>query len=109
MSTELQSDADSIELMLSAEELALVKAILDRYAFGRRAIVFGSRVVTSEADRKRVKPYSDLDITLGEPPLTLTQMDSLRDAFSQSDLRMRVDVVGVSDLPRDWKMRAWPL
>lgn len=33
---------------------------------------------------------------------------ALREAFSESDLPMRVDVVEAGDLPAEWNIRAWP-
>ncbi|MFZ4859254.1 MAG: nucleotidyltransferase family protein [Desulfuromonadaceae bacterium] len=49
---------------------------------------FGSRVTGN------VKPYSDLDlVVLTDQPLKLECMASLKDAFDESDLPIRVDVV----------------
>lgn len=53
----------------------------------------------SEADRARLKPHSDLDLAIVGEPLALDKMFLLRDAFSKSDLPMRVDIVSVDDLP----------
>ena len=49
---------------------------------------FGSRV------KWKAKPYSDLDLTIiTEQPLSLTKMATLKEAFDESNLSIRVDVV----------------
>jgi len=73
---------------------------LDQYAPAHSAFVFGPRVVTSMQVHRRVKPHSDLDIALA-PPLTLAKMDEMQEAFSQSDLPMRVDIARAADLPEE--------
>jgi predicted nucleotidyltransferase len=97
------------QLMLAPKHLALVRAVLRTHAPRHRAYVFGSRVVFTAADRARLKPHSDLDLALEGPPLKPHQAYALKEAFSESDLPMRVDAVAVSDLPREWDVRVWPL
>lgn len=87
------------ELVLDARHLAIVRAILRQRAPEHRAYAFGSRVIASSADRARMEPLSDLDIALEGPPLDLQRAFALREAFSESDLPMRVDVVAAADLP----------
>ena len=96
-------------LMLAPKHVALVRAVLRAHAPHHRAYVFGSRVVLTAADCARLKPHSDLDLALKGPPLKLHQAYALKEAFSESDLPMRVDAVAMDDLPRDWNIRAWPL
>ncbi len=105
----MTTESNPISLVLTPDEQDSVCEILNRYAPGHRAFVFGSRVVTSADQYRRVKTYSDLDIALTEPTLTLAQMDEMREAFSQSDLPMRVDIASAADLPEEWEKRAWPL
>jgi len=105
----MTSELKAIELVLTQAERDRACAILNRYAPGCRAFVFGSRVVRCADDYRRIKTHSDLDIALTGPALTLAQMDDMREAFSQSDLPMRVDIAHVEDLPAEWKKRAWPL
>jgi predicted nucleotidyltransferase len=64
------------------------------------------RVVGHAAARQRVEPHSDVDLAIVCEPLPLEQLFALRDAFSQSDLPMRVDIVQAGDLPEGWKIRA---
>lgn len=97
------------KLMLAPKHVALVRAVLRTHAPHHRAYVFGSRVVLTAADRARLKPHSDLDLALEGPPLKPHQAYALKEAFSESDLPMRVDAVAMDDLPREWNIRAWPL
>ncbi len=96
-------------LMLSPKHLALVRAVLHAHAPHHRAYVFGSRVVCDAAGRARLKPHSDLDVALEGPPLKSHEAFMLREAFSESDLPMRVDTVWAQDLPRAWDVCAWSL
>lgn len=89
--------------------LALVRTLIRQHAPHHKFFAFGSRVVGCAADRRRVKPHSDLDLAIAGEPLPLEQLFALREAFSQSDLPMRVDFVHAGDLPEGWKIRAWPL
>ena len=97
------------ELVLPEHCLALVRTLIRQRAPHHQFFAFGSRVVGSETDRRRVKPHSDLDLAFTGESLPLAQLFALRDAFSQSDLPMRVDIVRAGDLPVGWKMRARPL
>ena len=98
-----------IELALSESCLALVRALIHQHAPTHRFFVSGSRVVGCAADRRRLKPHSDLDLIVVGQPLPLEILFELRDTFSQSDLPMRMDIVQASDLPEGWEIRAWPL
>jgi uncharacterized protein len=59
------------------------------YRLARPAVwVFGSRAIG------RARQYSDVDLALeGEKPLDLDLLGRLRDAFSESDLTITVDVL----------------
>ena len=49
---------------------------------------FGSRV------RGRTKPYSDLDLAIvSDPPLSIDRLAELAEAFSESDLPWKVDLI----------------
>ena len=97
------------ELALPEPCLALVRTLIRQHAPHHQFFAFGSRVVVSAADRRRVKPHSDLDLAIAGEPLPLEQLFALCDAFSQSDLPMRVNIVRAGDLPVGWKMRSRPL
>lgn len=76
-------------LALTAEELAQVRAILAAHLPpGVRAGVFGSRAGGTP------KPFSDLDLVLeGPAPLPLPVLAALAEAFDDSALPWKVDVV----------------
>ena len=81
-----------MSLALDAEQKRIVQEVLSAHlppGFTVRA--FGSRAVG------KPRRYSDLDLAvIGEASLTLSQTADLLDAFSESDLPFKVDVV-------DWR------
>ncbi len=75
-------------LDIAPEHLQIVRAILQQQIPHRTVWAFGSRV------NGNAKPYSDLDLAiLGDTPLSLAEHANLVDAFSESDLPWKVDVV----------------
>lgn len=76
-------------LHLTPGELAQVRAILRRHLPpGVRAAAFGSRA------GGRIKPWSDLDIVLdGNGPVPLDVLAELAEAFDESALPWKVDLV----------------
>lgn len=76
-------------LVLTPDELAEVRAILDaRLPTTISVGVFGSRA------GGQPKPWSDLDLVLeGEAPLPLALMAALAEAFDESALPWKVDLV----------------
>ena len=82
-----------LELALTAPYLALARALTQQHAPHQQFYVFGSHVIGDAAARQRVKLHSDLDLAIVGEPLPLEQLFALRDAFSQSDLPMWVDIV----------------
>jgi predicted nucleotidyltransferase len=78
-------------LDLRPKDLALVRAILRRHVPGCRVWVFGSRATG------RAKPMSDLDLAIEDgQSLSLIELGGLAEAFEESDLPMKVDVVDLS-------------
>jgi type I restriction enzyme S subunit len=66
----------------------MVREILHRQVPQYAVWAFGSRA------KRTAKPYSDLDLAIiTERPLSLDVSAALADAFSESDLPWRVDVV----------------
>ncbi|MEM7737354.1 MAG: nucleotidyltransferase domain-containing protein [Deinococcota bacterium] len=66
--------------------------ILQEHAAGASVWVFGSRTTG------RARPFSDLDLVVqADAPLSLTQQTTLANAFEDSDLPFKVDVL-------DWHM-----
>lgn len=81
--------APDAPLALSTEELASVRAILATHLpTGFSASAFGSRVSGG------AKPWSDLDLLIEGPgPLPLAALARLTEAFDESDLPWKVDLV----------------
>ncbi len=70
------------------KDLNTVKEILKEYVPGFEVRVFGSRV------EGRAKLYSDLDLAIvGKDRIAKSVLIQLKDAFQESDLPFRVDVV----------------
>jgi type I restriction enzyme S subunit len=75
-------------LHIQPKHWKIVNDILQRWVPEYEVWAFGSRV------NGNVKPYSDLDLVIiGNQPLSLHISAQLDEAFSQSDLPWRVDVV----------------
>ena len=104
MSAQLQPAA---ALALDPADLNLVKAILRKHVPKHQVWAFGSRALSST--NGAVKPHADLDLLLDGGRLDFVQRSNLREAFTGSDLPMRVDLVELDDLPAAWKIRAWAL
>lgn len=82
----MSGDRPAVEM--TPAQWAIVRSILDALVPAREVWAFGSRA------RHAAKPYSDLDlVVMGEEPLPLAARAALREAFSESDLPWRVDVV----------------
>jgi predicted nucleotidyltransferase len=76
------------KIHLNDKEKSIVKFILEKHIPKHDVVVFGSR-----ADGI-IKPYSDLDLCImGDDSPSPSVLDDLKEAFSQSDLPMRVDIV----------------
>lgn len=75
-------------LAVEASELEIILDILRRHVPDREIWAFGSRVTGN------AKPYSDLDLAvMGDAPLPLATAAALAEAFSDSPLPFKVDLV----------------
>lgn len=73
---------------LEARHLATVQALLARHVPECEVRAFGSRV------KGTAKPYSDLDLAVvGPAPLAADRLAALREALTDSELPIRVDVL----------------
>ena len=73
---------------LEAKYLDLVRRVLEAQVPEVEVRAFGSRV------NGKARRFSDLDLALvGEKAIDLRRLEELRDAFSESDLPMKVDVL----------------
>lgn len=71
------------------EHLDMIRRILKSHVPEWDIWVFGSRV-----HERNLKPYSDLDLAvMTEKPLDAPRYTCLQDAFSESDLPFKVDIV----------------
>jgi predicted nucleotidyltransferase len=75
-------------LDLDKRALVIIQAILRKYVPEYEVHIFGSRV-TGKAKR-----FSDVDLVLiGKVEIPWQRLESLKDAFSESNLPMSVDVI----------------
>ena len=73
---------------INPAQLEEVKQILERHVPGSEVRAFGSRVTG------RVKPWSDLDLAVvGARPMGWENVELLKEAFQESTLPFRVDVL----------------
>nr|WP_252348510.1 nucleotidyltransferase domain-containing protein [Gluconobacter sp. P5B12] len=72
--------------------------ILNEIVPDREVRAFGSRVTG------KAKPFSDLDLAvMGDEPLPLETRGRLEEAFSESDLPWKVDVLDWAQAERDFQ------
>lgn len=75
-------------LQITEQQWQQVSAILQRYLANYPVWAFGSRVTG------KPKPYSDLDLVIiSDQPLSLALLAEVAEAFSDSDLPWKVDLV----------------
>nr|WP_279184545.1 nucleotidyltransferase domain-containing protein [Acetobacter syzygii] len=80
------------QIDITPEERAIVLRILNEIVPDSEVRAFGSRVTG------KAKPFSDLDLAImGDEPLSLETRARLEEAFSESDLPWKVDVL-------DWSL-----
>ncbi len=76
-----------------------VKQILNTNVPQYKALVFGSRV------HGNAGKFSDIDIALiGPQKIDWREIESLKDAFSESDLPVIVDIVDFNSAPESFKL-----
>ncbi len=82
------------ELKVEPKELRIIQQILRTHVPGMEVWAFGSRV-----HGENLKPFSDLDLVIISPgPLSTLQMLDLKEAFTESDLPFKVDLLDWSTL-----------
>jgi uncharacterized protein len=86
-------------LQISEREGAIVVEILEKYLAGRTVWAFGSR-----ATGKHVKRFSDLDLAV-PGRLTWEERTALSEAFDESLLSFKVDVVELDLVDADFRLR----
>lgn len=87
-------------LDLPNKDLAIVYEILQRHIPEHAVWAFGSRV------QGNAKPFSDLDlVVIGPEPLSLLVEGKLKQAFDESLLPIKIDVVDWQRLPLAFQQR----
>jgi type I restriction enzyme S subunit len=88
---------------LRPDHLAIVEEILSEHVPHCEVRAFGSRATWTAKD------YSDLDLAVvGDAPLGWRKIAHLKEAFEESDLPMRVDVVDWNDIRASFRERIEP-
>ena len=88
----------SQKLDLSDDQLSEVKSILNTLIPERSVWVFGSRA------NGKARLFSDLDIAIfGDHPLSLDKLALLREAFDESDLPYKVDIVDYLTISKEFQ------
>ena len=86
------------QIDLSSHDLNVVCKILKTHASDYAVWAFGSRV------KGNAKKYSDLDLAImTQQPLSFSKMAILKEAFDESDLPIRVDVVDWAETSETFK------
>lgn len=79
--------------MLTRDDQLIVQNIFERYLPDATVIAFGSRA------NGTARPYSDLDLAvIWKSRMDFAQTAGLREAFDESDLVFKVDIVDWYDL-----------
>lgn len=86
-----------IDLLL--EHQTIIKEILHKYVPNHEVWAFGSRI------NGKAKQYSDLDLAIiSDQPLDFGQLGEIRDAFSESDLPFKVDLIDWAATSREFQV-----
>jgi predicted nucleotidyltransferase len=88
-----------VMLELTPSQKALVCAVLDAHLGRQRVRVFGSRAACT------AKPFSDLDLLVLGARLDDKARGMLEEAFDESDLPFRVDIVEAATLSPEFRAR----
>jgi uncharacterized protein len=83
---------------LAPEQLEIVRRLLAVQVPDCEVRAFGSRVTGN------ARPYSDLDIVLlGPARLSIGRLAALREAFAESELAIRVDVIDWNAISKNFR------
>ena len=89
------------ELKVEPQDLRIIQRILRTHVPGLEVWAFGSRV-----HGENLKPFSDLDLVVISPgpPASLKMLD-LKEAFMESDLPFKVDLLDWSILDESFRKK----
>jgi predicted nucleotidyltransferase len=83
---------------INSKHLEVVKSILTKHLRGYEIWAFGSRVDST------AKKYSDLDLVIiTDTPVSLITVASVKEAFSESNLPFKVDIIDWSTTSESFK------
>lgn len=83
---------------LAPEQLEIVRRLLAVQVPDCEVRAFGSRVTGN------ARPYSDLDLVLlGPARLSIGRLAALREAFAESELAIRVDVIDWNAISKNFR------
>jgi predicted nucleotidyltransferase len=87
-----------VPIAVSDAEWKIIQNIFDKYIPNFEVWAFGSRA------RFTQKPFSDLDIAvINNVPIELSKMADLHNAFTDSDLPYKVDIVDWQNTAKDFQ------
>jgi uncharacterized protein len=85
-------------MYIAEHELKLIKDILVKYIPNAKVLIFGSRLAENH------KKHSDIDLCIiAVEKLSLYLLANLREAFAESDLIVRVDLVDWHSISDDFQ------
>ena len=88
-----------VELKVEPKDLRIIQQILRTHLPGLEVWAFGSRV-----HGENLKPFSDLDLVIISPvPLPSLHLLDLKEAFTESDLPFKVDLLDWSTLDEPFR------
>ena len=83
---------------ISYEDLEIVQSILTQHIPHEEVWAFGSRMTG------KARKFSDLDLVIiNDHPLDFNRYASLKEAFSESDLPFKVDIVDWASIHEEFK------
>jgi len=86
-------------MQLNQEDFIIVCNILQQYVPEYEVWAFGSRV-----HGRNLKKFSDLDLVIiNEQPLETLQLFNIKEAFSESNLPIMVDILAWGDIDDNFK------
>jgi len=91
---------DAPPIAVTEQQWAILSDVLGRHAGGRPVWAYGSR-----ARGTRVRPYSDLDLIVGGPPLQGLEAWKLEEALDESRLPFRVEFQHESAVSAEFRER----
>lgn len=85
-------------ISVTEHELDIILAIIEEYVPSCEVRAFGSRV------KGKIKPYSDLDLAIvGKSELGMSLLFDIKEAFQQSELTFRVDLLDWHTISPEFK------